>query len=292
MKTNKQIRLLMVEQGLELQEKEQELDQIIVTQEDVYSCFKKQDETNYVGLLNGLPILKKGAFIQKTDSFTDHLLFEVYEISENGFKMHCQTFQTNAKNESPLWCYNCDAYLVNGVFRHINEDIEIQFHSFSNAHTSIFTKQKRGELAQKHTDEHINEYTANIWTMYKVMAWMNWLSEHPEEKIIEKDDTKYLKNHRRNIKPHINTSSMLSVSSNQPHTIKINGIRIISTDSQIIRKIKSRTRQRFTETWCVRGHYRHYQNGKTIYIKPYIKGKKDGAFVKKEYRLDFSKPIT
>ncbi len=282
MKTNKQIRLLMVEQGLKLQEKEQELTRIIVTQEDVHSCFKKQDGTNFVGTLNGIPILQKGTFIQETDSFSDHLLFEVYEISENEFKMHCQTFQTNDKSESPLWCYNCDAHLRNG------DDIEIQFHSFSNAYTDILKKQKRNELAQKHADEHINEYTANILTMYKVMAWMNWLSEHPEEKIIEKNETKNLKKHRKNVEPHADTSSMVSVSTHLPHTIKINGIRIIYADSQIIRKIKSRTKQRLTETWCVRGHYRHYKNGKTIYIKPYTKGKKDGIPVKKEYRFDSS----
>lgn len=280
MKTNKQIRLLMIERGLELQQKEQELDQVIVTQEDVNSCFKKQDGANFAGLLNGTPILQKGTFIQKTDSFTDHLLFEVYETSENGFKMHCQTFQISNTNESPLWCYDCDAHLVNG------EDIEIQFHSFSNAHTSIFTKQKRGELAQKHIDEHINEYTANILTMYKVMAWINWLSEHPEIKKIEKDEKNLPKNRAKNIEHNANNSSQVSLPPRLPHTIRINGIRVISTDTQLVRKLKSKTRQHLTETWCVRGHYRHYKNGKVIYISPYTKGKKDGMSMKKEYRLD------
>lgn len=29
--------------------------------------------------------------------------------------------------------------------------------------------------------------------------------------------------------------------------------------------------------WSVRGHYRHYKNGKTVFIKPYLKGKNKGS---------------
>lgn len=39
------------------------------------------------------------------------------------------------------------------------------------------------------------------------------------------------------------------------------------------------------ECWGVRGHYRHYKNGKTVFIKPYEKGKKrnQGNYIEKRY---------
>lgn len=33
-----------------------------------------------------------------------------------------------------------------------------------------------------------------------------------------------------------------------------------------------RTYERHTESWCVRGHYRHYKSGKVAFIPPHIKG--------------------
>ena len=37
------------------------------------------------------------------------------------------------------------------------------------------------------------------------------------------------------------------------------------------------------EAWSVRGHYRHYKNGKVVFIAPYIKGK--GRVKPKEYKV-------
>ena len=37
--------------------------------------------------------------------------------------------------------------------------------------------------------------------------------------------------------------------------------------------------------WGVRGHYRHYKNGRTIYIAPFVKGKEREKYAGKEYVL-------
>jgi hypothetical protein len=38
--------------------------------------------------------------------------------------------------------------------------------------------------------------------------------------------------------------------------------------------------------WEVRGHYRHYKNGKVTYVKPHVKGKlRDTLVVGREYDL-------
>lgn len=42
-----------------------------------------------------------------------------------------------------------------------------------------------------------------------------------------------------------------------------------------------RSYTRHIESWDVKGHYRHYKNGKTVYIKPYQKG--EGEINEKKY---------
>lgn len=42
---------------------------------------------------------------------------------------------------------------------------------------------------------------------------------------------------------------------------------------------------RHIESWFVRGHIRRYQNGKTIFIKPYLKGKTGSPVSEKDYEL-------
>ena len=37
--------------------------------------------------------------------------------------------------------------------------------------------------------------------------------------------------------------------------------------------------------WGVRGHYRHYKNGKVSYVRPYVKGAKKEAYTGREYEL-------
>jgi hypothetical protein len=44
-----------------------------------------------------------------------------------------------------------------------------------------------------------------------------------------------------------------------------------------------RAYQRHTESWKVRGHWRHYKNGKSVWIEPYTKGK--GEIEPKTYKF-------
>lgn len=49
--------------------------------------------------------------------------------------------------------------------------------------------------------------------------------------------------------------------------------------------IKSKKPRRLAGCWEVRGHFRHYQNGKVVYIKPYEKGENRAKRIKKQYTL-------
>lgn len=51
-----------------------------------------------------------------------------------------------------------------------------------------------------------------------------------------------------------------------------------------------RHNQRHTESWSVRGHWRHYKNGKTIFIESFDKGKRDSnikTYIIKEDNNDY-----
>lgn len=152
-----------------------------------------------------------------------------------------------------------------------------QFFNFTNAQTVVYTKQKRYSVADDFVSQYISRYTLNIWTFIKVMQWINYLSENPEIKVIEKKESNRNGN-KKKVPPK-------SVSAADPRIVKINGIKIVSSNDRLVRKLNSKKRQRLTETWNVRGHYRHYKNGKKVYINPYTKGKKDGKTSRKSYHL-------
>ncbi|GHU94400.1 hypothetical protein FACS1894208_05410 [Clostridia bacterium] len=46
-----------------------------------------------------------------------------------------------------------------------------------------------------------------------------------------------------------------------------------------------KTFSRKTETWGVCGHYRHYKDGKSVFIKPYTKGNKDSTTAPRLYKV-------
>lgn len=107
------------------------------------------------------------------------------------------------------------------------------------------------------------------------MAFINYLSEHPELK--EMENKADVGKSRKKI------SADKQPARKSPRVISLNGIRVISSNEKLTRKLRSKTRQRLTEAWCVRGHCRHYKTGKTVYVKPYMKG--HGKTVPKEYKL-------
>lgn len=51
-------------------------------------------------------------------------------------------------------------------------------------------------------------------------------------------------------------------------SIKIDGVKF----SYTYLDLPQRTYNRYTKGWKVRGHFRRYKDGRTVYIKPYIKG--------------------
>ena len=84
---------------------------------------------------------------------------------------------------------------------------------------------------------------------FRTIAWFNYIMEHPDHKQIKKT----------------------------PSGVDMNGLRI-TADEPTLKKIRSKQIHRVCTLWTVSGHFRHYKNGKTVYIKPYLKGKNRKAY--------------
>ena len=288
MKTKKQIRLLMEEKGMELEKRSQDMDKIIIPQDVLAELPQKYKAES----INAIPILRKGVLVQKGENFMDYLTFEVTEFNEDSFIIHCDTFQpylskrsdTIEKRGMPLWSYSADVRIFNG------EDVTIYAENFENATSEIYRKQKMTQKAEQYIQENINEYTLNVIGFIQVMSYINYLSEHPEIKVIEKKEGTSQSSARyvsqdKNLSSSTNSTSTVQSRPSQVRTIKLNGIKIISSNQKLQKKLVRKKRQRLTGSWSVRGHYRHYKNGKKTYINPYVKGVKKGSIVPKEYKL-------
>lgn len=89
--------------------------------------------------------------------------------------------------------------------------------------------------------------------------------EHPEIKEVERKGGKSRKaksSQNENIK---NVDNVVK-------EIKINNIKFKVSNNKTANAIKSKKPRRLVSCWEVRGHFRHYQSGKVVYIKPYEKG--------------------
>lgn len=291
MKTTKQIYLRMEEKGKDLLSQIGSLDKIIVTEDTLRKIFKGKEAKK----VNTSPILQKGVSIQQADDMEDYLIFEVIDRKEDSYTFHSESFQIYhgrgdfVPDNTPLWEYSADIKITYG------EDVKIEIANFDDAFVSIYRKQKMPGKADKHMDKTVDDSTQNIVGFLRVMAYINYLSEHPEYKHIEKTecsdkptleetDTGKRFHSSAPIERFLQNEDKVPQKSSV-HSITINGIKVISSNEKLRKKLSSKKRQRLTESWSVRGHYRHYKSRKTVYVNPYTKGSREGKPVPREYKI-------
>jgi hypothetical protein len=134
----------------------------------------------------------------------------------------------------------------------------------------VYYKQKRKPdfirmiLDKRMEDAFVDEI---IMTFFITMVYVNYIMEHPEIKEIErKKRGRKPKNEKAN-----SNMAASKQSATEPKNVNINGIRFV-VKNNIANKLKSNKIQRTMSCWTVRGHYRHYKNGRVVYIKSYEKG--------------------
>ena len=318
MRTEKQIYLLENRRGQEFAEKIEALDKILVPDMKSQQEELRQYADKY---RNYMPIIQNGVFIQRYKTAEDYLLFQLLDVEEplespdrpkltfhidslqkaipDYYRNHSNTkeFLAQAKEESKdkwlilkdriengtmWWMYSCNVEVSFDGKR-----LALKYMDFTTAKREILEKQN---LAYNVSQERGTELTQDMNSFLLVMMWLNYINENPEMKVIQSTEKqKTVQKQKKNelaAREEEQEDKENRKKRPVPKSIVLNGVRIASSSEKLMRKISSKKRQRFVESWNVRGHYRHYKkSGKTVYIKPYRKGKADGKTETKTYEI-------
>lgn len=148
-------------------------------------------------------------------------------------------------------------------------------------------KMGKSSKAELHMQELVRSSEINNLFFYantfmQISGYINHLQLHPE---LKQHSTRAVKGHSRSLSGEKTINR--DVDDHTVKNIELNGIRFATTNTSIVRKLRSHKVQRLTNCWDVHGHYRHYKNGKVVYIAPYEKGpeRNTGKKEKKNYNL-------
>lgn len=188
-----------------------------------------------------IPPFQNGLFIEKHPDRTGYI---EWDIELDGDIMNCQVLGFLKKGNSPVrWEFAVKSEMqkeINGTW------CDVRIKEINTPYAEALAREK------KDNTEYLNEYIDNIYSpiianMYRTFAWFNFLMNNPEYKKTAKSEG----------------------------GCEMNSMKIKSSP-EYIKKIRSR--RRICSLWSVSGHYRHYKNGKVIYIAPYLKGKNRDSY--------------
>lgn len=275
MKTLKQVNLLIEKRGNELYEKSKNLDRIEINFNRYTAILGKMEEIAKHEDFLIIPVLKSGVFTLKYPEYSVNILFDA-ELLEDEVLVKADSYIVSEHEAKKEWLYSCDFYLS---YRVKKED-SYYMDNYRDSVTEIFQKQGRKE---KELLDHLeaaakSEMLKSFLGFVNVNGWLNYLMEHPEEKKISKKITE--KSESGTItKPDKDSESKEP----KEHVVRLNGVRVTTSNNKVANKIKSRKVTRIMECWSVRGHFRHYKNGKVVYVHPYEKG--TGRKTPKKYKV-------
>lgn len=275
MKTLKQVNLLIEKRGNELYEKAKNFDRIEINFKRYTAILGKMEKIAKHEDFLIIPILKSGVFTLKYPEYSVNILFDA-ELLEGEVLVKADSYIVSEHEAKKEWLYSCDFYLS---YRVKKED-SYYMDNYRDSVTEIFQKQGRKE---KELLDHVesaakSELLKSFLGFVNVNGWLNYLMEHPEEKKISKKITE--KSESGTV-----TKPAKDSESKEPkeHVVRLNGVRITTSNNKAANKIKSRKVTRIMERWSVRGHFRHCKNGKVVYVHPYEKG--TGRKTPKKYKV-------
>lgn len=160
--------------------------------------------------------------------------------------------------------------------------------SFENSTTDVlksrgYTEEFISRYLRENTDidstrSDLDEIILNFMTVFGAV---NYLLQHPEEKDIKRRQKSSKSS--KEFSPGVKTPA--AVSNSEPKIVNLNGLSIRVSTNKVVNALRSKKIVRSADCWSVRGHYRHYKNGKTVFIKSYEKGKNrnSGAHTRNTY---------
>lgn len=278
METLKQVNLLIEKRGNELYEKAKNFDRIEINFKRYTAILGKMEEIAKHEDFLIIPVLKSGVFTLKYPEYSVNILFDA-ELLEDEVLVKADSYIVSEHETKKEWLYSCDFYLS---YRVKKED-SYYMDNYRDSVTEIFQKQGRKE---KELLDHLeaaakSEMLKSFLGFVNVNGWLNYLMEHPEEKEISKKITE--KSESGAEKKPAKDSESKGQKEPKEHVVRLNGVRITTSNNKAVNKIKSRKVTRIMECWSVRGHFRHYKNGKVVYVHPYEKG--NGRKTPKKYNV-------
>lgn len=133
------------------------------------------------------------------------------------------------------------------------------------------------------SQNNVEEIRANLKAcidLFKgVLICADYLLKHPEEKHKER--------HARSHNGNNPSGKSFQKQADSVQVISLNSLRFKTENKKVANMLKSKKVHRITESWSVRGHYRHYKSGKVIFIESFEKGKnrKQTSQKKTKYKL-------
>lgn len=271
MKTDKQILIKMTETGKEYFDNSETMDIIEIQAEQQEEWFRDiQDDDVFLCV----PIIKSGVFICNYPDMQGRMIFDA-EIKDDTISFDISMLDVS--DNIPLWMCDC----IFEMPLEVSQYSEFQCLDFIDPKTEIYLKQK---VPQATIDKHFEKVIENLAHPFRLfircMCWINYLMAHPEHKEVTNQERNSSARKKAKI-----TNTTNSQTSSQPRTIFLNNIKFKLNNTKTASKIKSRKIHRIASCWGVRGHFRHYKNGKTIYIQPYQKGENRSERIRKKYQL-------
>lgn len=278
MKTLKQVNLLIEKRGNELYEKAKNFDRIEINFNRYTAILGKMEEIAKHEDFLIIPVLKSGVFTLKYPEYSVNILFDA-ELLEDEVLVKADSYIVSEHGAKKEWLYSCDFYLSHRV----KKEDSYYMDNYRDSVTEIFQKQGRKE---KELLDHLeaapkSELLKSFLGFVNVNGWLNYLMEHPEEKKISKKIKE--KSESGTITKPDKDSESKERKEPKEHVVHLNGVRITTSNNKAASKIKSRKVTRIMECWSVRGHFRHYKNGKVVYVHPYEKG--TGRKTPKKYKV-------
>ena len=227
------------------------------------------------GVFNHFPILQQGELIVNRY----HMYFTCDTDDDGNLVIENHTIINEKESSKLLWSSS-------GLFTIAvcsDNGFEYRSKNLDTAETVVYRRQKNDRMLKAAEERAFKTAESEVALILTVMIFINWMCEHPENKEIVKETSAAKRDSGVRIPSDNGKTSEKMERTFSPQTVCLNGIRITTGNRKIYKAITSKKMVRHTEAWTVRGHVRHYKNGKTVFIKPYQKGK--GKVTPKTYVL-------
>lgn len=220
-----------------------------------------------------IPLLKNTYTIEETSKYFEHLLVNGFVFNEftlvwTGFYIY-KVKITDTDDKGHIFHIKRIWEMNDGTHKH--NEIDFELHEYLDNIGTAMKKLKGRSVQSMMVNRDLMEETWAADVLPVIMFMMYVLHKSINREIVEIETTtkKYKPLEQRKYNPPKNKT-----------------YKLIDVVRKYERHINKNKRHITCDYWEVKGHFRHLKNGKTIYVKPYSKGKnKDGISKDRIYKL-------